>query len=46
MLLKAPAGEVVGAAAILRDVTERWQRDKELRQRLAAEAKAEASFDH
>ena len=36
VLLKAPTGEVVGIAAILRDVTERWERDKELRQRLAA----------
>ena len=36
VLLKAPTGDVVGIAAILQDVTERWERDKELRQRLAA----------
>ena len=44
VLLKAPSGEVVGIAAILQDVTQRWERDKELRQRLAAaEAKATAT---
>lgn len=41
VLLKAPDGGVVGIAAILQDVTQRWERDKALRQRLAAaEAKA------
>jgi PAS domain S-box-containing protein len=41
VLLKSPDGGVVGIAAILRDVTQRWERDKALRQRLAvAEAKA------
>lgn len=45
VLLKAPTGEVVGIAAILQDVTERWERDKELRQGLTA-AKAQAlAFD-
>jgi PAS domain S-box-containing protein len=44
VLLKAPSGEVVGIAAILQDVTARWERDKALRQRLAAaEAKAQAA---
>jgi PAS domain S-box-containing protein len=44
VLLKAPSGEVVGIAAILQDVTERWERDKALRQRLAAaEAKVSAA---
>ncbi len=44
VLLKAPSGEVVGIAAILQDVTARWERDKALRQRLAAaEATAQAA---
>jgi PAS domain S-box-containing protein len=29
------AGQVLGASAILRDVTERWTRDREMRRRLA-----------
>jgi len=41
-LLRAPSGEVQGAAAILLEVTKRWEQQKELRQRLAAlEAKLE-----
>ncbi len=44
VLLKAPGGGVVGIAAILQDVTQRWERDKALRQRLAAaEAKVQAT---
>ena len=35
-LIKDDAGQVLGAAAIMRDVTERWQRDQELKKRLAA----------
>jgi PAS domain S-box-containing protein len=35
-LVKDDAGEVLGAAAIMRDVTIRWQRDQELKKRLAA----------
>ena len=35
LLLRDAAGAVLGAAAILRDVTERWQREKALRERLA-----------
>jgi PAS domain S-box-containing protein len=35
-LIKGDDGEVLGAAAIIRDVSIRWQRDQELRQRLAA----------
>jgi len=35
-LIKDDRGEVLGAAAILRDVTIRWQRDQELKKRLAA----------
>jgi PAS domain S-box-containing protein len=34
-LIKDDRGEVLGAAAILRDVTARWQRDQELKKRLA-----------
>ena len=33
---KDDEGEVLGAAAILRDVSIRWQRDQEMRRRLAA----------
>jgi len=41
-LVRGPAGEMLGAAAILLDVTKRWQQQKELRERLAAlEAKLE-----
>ncbi len=43
-LLRTPAGEILGAAATIQDVTARWERDKELRARLAAaEAKAKAA---
>ncbi len=35
-LLRDEAGLVLGAAAIIRDVTARWQRDQELQKRLAA----------
>ena len=34
-LIKDDDGEVLGAAAIIRDVTVRWQRDQELKKRLA-----------
>jgi PAS domain S-box-containing protein len=34
-LVRDGAGEIAGVAAVLRDVTERWQRDRELRARLA-----------
>ena len=35
-LLKGEHGEVLGAAAVVRDVTARWQAERELRERLAA----------
>jgi len=35
-LVKDDKGEVLGAAAIIRDVTARWHRDQELKKRLAA----------
>ncbi len=35
VLLRAPGGEVAGAAAMLQDVTARWQKEKELKTRLA-----------
>jgi PAS domain S-box-containing protein len=35
-LIKDGQGQVLGAAAIIRDVTARWQRDQELKKRLAA----------
>jgi PAS domain S-box-containing protein len=34
-LLRGPAAEAVGVAAIMRDVTQRWMQQKELSQRLA-----------
>jgi PAS domain S-box-containing protein len=36
LLVRAPTGEVVGAAALIQDVTARWQREKEMKARLAA----------
>lgn len=36
VLLRDLTGELVGAAAIIRDVTARWQREKALKERLAA----------
>ena len=36
VLLRGPAGEALGSAAIIRDVTTRWQREKALKDRLAA----------
>jgi len=35
-IVHEPPGEVLGIAAVLRDVTERWQRDKAIQERLAA----------
>jgi len=34
-LVRDDSGELIGITAILRDVTERWQRDRALRQQLA-----------
>ncbi|MEX0878795.1 MAG: PAS domain S-box protein [Thermoanaerobaculia bacterium] len=36
VLLRAPAGELLGAAAMIQDVTARWQQQKEMKARLAA----------
>ena|SRR5690606_31230187 len=36
VLVRDAAGEVCGAAALIRDVTARWQRERELNARLAA----------
>jgi PAS domain S-box-containing protein len=36
ILLRAPTGELLGAAAMVQDVTARWQQQKEMRARLAA----------
>ena len=36
ILLKDSAGEPLGTAALIRDVSERWQRERELKTRLAA----------
>jgi PAS domain S-box-containing protein len=42
VLLRAPTGEILGAAAIMLDVTARWQQQKQIRERMAAlEAKLE-----
>ena len=35
VLLKNDSGKPIGTAAIIRDVSERWQREKELKKRLA-----------
>ena len=35
-LVRDAAGQILGAGAIIRDVTARWQRDQELKKRLAA----------
>ncbi len=41
LLLRAPTGEILGAAALMQDVTARWQQQKELKARLQAlEARA------
>jgi PAS domain S-box-containing protein len=40
-LVRSPAGEIVGASALMMDVTKRWQEQKQLRARLA---EAEASL--
>jgi PAS domain S-box-containing protein len=41
VLLRAPTGELLGAAAMVQDVTARWQQQRELKARLTAlEAKA------
>jgi PAS domain S-box-containing protein len=43
-LLRTSSGELMGSAAILQDVTARWQQQKELRSRLAdLEAKVQQS---
>jgi PAS domain S-box-containing protein len=43
-ILRSPEGDVLGAAAMLQDVTARWERDKALRAKLAAlEAKVTES---
>lgn len=36
VLMRAPTGELLGAAAIMQDVTARWQQQRELKERLAA----------
>jgi PAS domain S-box-containing protein len=36
IILRQPSGELLGPAAIIRDVTARWQRDQALQGRLAA----------
>jgi len=42
VLLHAPTGEMLGVAAIMQDVTARWQQQKQLKERLVAlEAKLE-----
>lgn len=36
VLLRSEDGEMCGCASIMRDVTERWKREKDLKERLAA----------
>ena len=31
VLVRSPVGEILGSAAIIRDVTARWQKERELR---------------
>jgi len=38
VLIQETPGQVLGIAAVLRDVTERWQRDKAMQARVAAAA--------
>ncbi|ABK18845.1 PAS domain-containing protein [Syntrophobacter fumaroxidans] len=40
VLPRSSAGEVLGAAAIIRDVTARWQKEKELKERLNQQLKS------
>jgi PAS domain S-box-containing protein len=40
ILLRAPTGGILGAAAMIQDVTTRWQQQKEMKARLAALEKA------
>ena len=42
-LVRGPDGDLAGIVATLRDVTERWRRDKELRERIATLEKRTAS---
>lgn len=35
ILLRSPTGQMLGAAAIMQDVTARWQQQKQLKERLA-----------
>jgi len=39
VMVHEPPGEVLGIAAVLRDVTERWHRDRAMQARMAAAAK-------
>jgi signal transduction histidine kinase len=41
VLVTNDSGEPLGTAAIIRDVTERWQKEKEMKKRLAALQSAE-----
>lgn len=36
VLLRDPAGQILGVAAIMRDISERWQQEKALKARIAA----------
>lgn len=36
VLLRDPAGQILGVAAIMRDISERWQQEKALKARVAA----------
>jgi len=36
LLVRNAAGELIGSAAVIRDVTARWQKEKELKEKLAA----------
>ena len=47
VILRDTAGETLGTAAIIRDVTARWQQDKAMRERLTAlEARLQNASNH
>ncbi len=47
LLIRDGTGELLGAAAVIRDVTARWERDRALKERVAAlEAKARTPGTH
>jgi PAS domain S-box-containing protein len=49
LLLRDPQNEIIGSAAVMRDVTERWEHEKDLKGRLKAledQLKLQKTADH